>query len=221
MKRIFYNALAGLILSASLFAQEQEEFKPELAVGGSFGTTFSSIGFSPKVQQGMLMGYTGGVTVRYNTEKSVGLQAEINYVQQGWKEQFKENPQYAYSRVINYVELPIMTHIYTGGKRAKFIFNVGPKFGYELNENTDSNLGTATPNSANDQHNMAVEKKLDWGLCGGPGMEISTGIGYFILEGRYYCALGNIFSSRKEDPFAQSSSKVLSLKLTYLLPVFK
>ncbi|MDD3256592.1 MAG: outer membrane beta-barrel protein, partial [Parabacteroides sp.] len=86
MKRRFYGSLAGILLTATLFSQET--FKPELAVGASFGTTFSSVSFTPKVQQGMLMGYTAGVTARYNTEKNVGLQAELNYVQQGWKEQF-------------------------------------------------------------------------------------------------------------------------------------
>ncbi len=51
------------------------------------------------------MGYTAGVTARYNTEKNVGLQAELNYVQQGWKEQFDLNPEFTYSRTINYIEL--------------------------------------------------------------------------------------------------------------------
>ena len=211
--------MAGILLTASLFSQET--FKPELAVGASFGTTFSSVSFTPKVQQGMLMGYTAGVTARYNTEKNVGLQAELNYVQQGWKEQFDLNPEFTYSRTINYIELPVFTHIYFGGKNAKFYINLGPKIGYALNEKTESNLGDATPNTTNDQHDMPIDKKFDWGLCGGPGLEIRTGVGYFLLEGRYYYALGDMYNSKKADIFPKSSAQVLSVKLTYLLPLFK
>lgn len=219
MKRKLYNTLVGLMLAVALYSQDV--FKPELAVGASFGTNFSSIRFSPKVQQGMLMGYSGGFTVRYNSEKNVGLQAEINFIQQGWKEQFDENPEFAYSHSINYVELPFMTHIYFGGSKAKFFLNLGPKIGYALGDKIDSNLGDATLTTISEQHDMAIENKFDWGLCGGPGLEIRTGIGYFLLEGRYYYALSNIFGSNKEDYFAQSSGQVLSVKLTYLLPLFK
>lgn len=211
--------MAGILLTATLFSQET--FKPELAVGASFGTTFSSVSFTPKVQQGMLMGYTAGVTARYNTEKNVGLQAELNYVQQGWQEQFDLNPEFTYSRTINYIELPVFTHIYFGGKNAKFYINLGPKIGYALKEKTESNLGDATPNTTNDQHDMPIDKKFDWGLCGGPGLEIRTGIGYFLLEGRYYYALGDMYNSKKADIFPKSSAQVLSVKLTYLLPLFK
>ena len=68
---------------------------------------------------------------------------------------------------------------------------------------------------------MPLEKKFDWGLCGGPGFELRTGIGSFLLEGRYYYALGDIFNSRKEDYFSKSSSQVISAKLTYMIPIFK
>ena len=82
-------------------------------------------------------------------------------------------------------------------------------------------MGDATPNTTNDQHDMPIDKKFDWGLCGGPGLEIRTGVGYFLLEGRYYYALGDMYKSKKADIFPKSSARVLSVKLTYLLPLFK
>src|SRR5699024_12794713 len=78
---------------------------------------------------------------------------------------------------------------------------------------THSALHYAHPNYENEQHNMPVEKKFDWGLCGGPGIELRTGIGSFLLEGRYYYALSDIFNSRKEDYFSKSSSQVISAKI--------
>ena len=134
---------------------------------------------------------------------------------------FEDQPEYKYSRTINYLELPILTHIYFGNKNFRFFINLGPKIGYALGEKTDENLNGASPNTENTQHDMAIEKKFDWGLCGGPGIEIRTGIGSFLLEGRYYYALGDIFNSRQEDYFSKSASQVFSAKISYLMPLFK
>lgn len=199
----------------------QDTFKQELAVGGSFGVNFSSVTFVPKVKTNMSMKYNGGLTIRWETEKNLGLQAELNFSQQGWDEKF-DDPKYKYTRTINYIEIPFLTHIYFGSKRFKAFVNLGPKVGYAIGESTDQNLNGANPTGKEDaQHNMSVEKKFDWGICGGPGIELRTGIGYFLLEGRYYYALGDIFNSRKEDVFSKSSGQVISAKLTYLIPLFK
>ena len=99
------------------YIQAQDKFKRELSLGASFGTTFSKVSFAQtKVQQKMKMGYTGGLTLRWITEKNLGLQAELNFIQHGWDEKFEDQPQYKYSRTINYFELPILTHIYFGSK---------------------------------------------------------------------------------------------------------
>ena len=195
--------IASLLLFSIDNGQAQtNSFKQELSLGVSFGMNFSSVSFSPKVNQKMKQGYQGGVTLRWITENHLGLQAELNYAQQGWEEEFEEQPEYQYSRTINYIELPFLTHIYFGGKRFKFFFNLGPKIGYALSE-------------------RPIEKKFDWGLCGGPGLELSTGIGHFLLEGRYYYALGDIYGSQKKDPFARSASQTIGVKFTYLFPLWR
>lgn len=220
IKKVLITAIICATTLGSAVAQKK--FQQELSVGASFGTTFSTVSFSPtKVQQKMKLGYTGGVTLRWVTEKNLGLQAELNFAQQGWNEMFEDQPEYKYSRTINYLELPILTHIYFGNKNFRFFINLGPKIGYAFGEKTDENLNGASPNTENTQHDMAIEKKFDWGLCGGPGIEIRTGIGSFLLEGRYYYALGDIFNSRQEDYFSKSASQVFSAKISYLMPLFK
>ena len=220
--KFFFLALiaVGTMVGSAGWAQTGT-FRQELSVGPSFGVTFSSVSFYPKVNKSMKQGYTGGVAVRWVTEKHLGLQAELNYTQQGWQEAFDEQPQYAYSRTLNYLELPFLTHIYFGSDRFRFYLNLGPKIGYLLSESTESNLGDAEPNRTNDQHHLAVQRKFDWGLCGGPGLELRTGIGSFLLEGRYYYALGDIFNSKRSDPFAKSAGQVISAKITYLFPILK
>lgn len=221
IKKITYLLMSLCFVAGGIKAQ-QKKFVQELCVGGSFGTTLSKVTFVPKVQEGMLLGYTGGLTVRFDSEKNVGLQAELNFVQQGWKEQYETEPDYEYSRTLNYVEMPFFTHIYFGSRRVKVFINLGPKIGYFIGDKAKSNLNGHDPEGSRPEaHELSVANKLDWGLCGGPGLEFRTGIGYFLLEGRYYYALGDIFKSRKEDYFSKSSSQVISVKLTYLLPVLR
>ena len=63
------------------YIQAQDKFKRELFLGASFGTTFSKVSFAQtKVQQKIKMGYTGGLTLRWITEKNLGLQAELNFI---------------------------------------------------------------------------------------------------------------------------------------------
>lgn len=218
IKKVIATAIIGLVALNGI--QAQNKFKRELSLELLSVQHFPKSVLPDKRAAENEMGYTGGLTLRWITEKNLGLQAELNFIQHGWDEKFEDQPQYKYSRTINYFELPILTHIYFGSKRFRVFVNLGPKIGYAFGEKTDENLNGAKPNTENEQHNMPVEKKFDWGLCGGPGIELRTGIGSFLLEGRYYYALSDIFNSRKEDYFSKSSSQVISAKITYMIPGF-
>ncbi len=221
MKRYLF-LIALLLISNVWFGEAKtKKFKQDLAIGASFGMNFSSISFTPKVNQSMHQGFQGGLSLRWITEKHLGLQAELNFTQMGWKEEFEEQPEFEYSRTINYIDMPFLTHIYFGSDKFRVFVNLGPKVGFSIGESTNSNLNGAEPNRNNMQHDMPIQKKFDWGLCGGPGIELATGIGHFLLEGRYYYALGDIYNSQKKDPFARSASQVISVKLTYLFSLWK
>ena len=110
-KYIFLLAFLFVTLGNSL--AQDGKFKHELDVGASFGMNFSSVSFSPKVDQKMLQAYNGGLILRWITEKHLGLQAEVNFTQQGWEEEFEEQPQYQYSRTINFIEIPFLTSAVT------------------------------------------------------------------------------------------------------------
>ena len=79
------------------------------------GTTLSRVSFTPTVTQSLLLGYTGGVSVRYIEEKFFGLIAEINFTQCGWNETFEEDP-YTYTHTLNYVTIPFLTHFFFGNR---------------------------------------------------------------------------------------------------------
>lgn len=217
--RLFITLL--LILSV-LQVKAQREFKPELYVGVGGGPLLSTVDFAPqKVFQDMHLGYYGGVAAKYIAQEHMGIVAEVNFAQRGWKEKFRDNPDFAYMRTLNYVEIPFMTHVYAGKKNMRFIFNVGPQIGILLNDNATmsealvGNLGEA----ADEKQYLSIDSltRFDYGLVGGFGLELKTKAGDFDLEGRYYYGLADLFPNRRSDYFARSAHRIFEAKLTYYI----
>lgn len=170
---------------------------PEIYIGTTHGVNGSMILFNPRVTQTYLLGYNGGVSFRYVTEKHFGLQVELNYSQRGWAEEGG-----AYSRRLDYLELPFLTHIYTGDKN-RFIFNLGPKLGYLLNETVLTNDGS-TPDA--EQHVLPAHFKFDYGIAAGLGYNLHTSkAGVFQWELRVYYGLADVFPNTKSDFFNTSN----------------
>lgn len=239
-----------LVVHCSLLATRAQvgEYRNDLAVGVSAGYMLSSVGFVPEVPQKQLGGMTGGVTIRYTCEKyfkSVcAIVAEVNLVQTGWKENImdmdnqpvyyvndteKANP-LSYERHMKYVQVPIMARLGWGRERKGLqgFIQLGPQIGFFLDESTTSNLqpgiGTQTERSSKivAQDTMAVQKKFDYGIAVGGGIEFShPKVGHFILEGRYYYGLGDIYKNSKSDFFGRSNFGQIVIKATYLFDIIR
>ena len=198
--------LVLIFISASLYAQVRLD-KPEMYIGANLGVTESMINFSPAIPQGFLMGFNGGIVFRYIAEKNVGIQAELNFSQRGWTESSG-----LYSRQLNYIELPFMTHIYVGRKN-RFFFNLGPKISYLLSERVILN---STVGSVDAQHVTSVEHPFDYGLCTGLGMLFNINGKIIQLDTRANYSLSNIFADTKRDVFSSSNNLNLSVNLAWL-----
>lgn len=239
-----------LVVHCSLLATRAQvgEYRNDLAVGVSAGYMLSSVGFVPEVPQKQLGGMTGGVTLRYTCEKyfkSVcAIVAEVNLVQTGWKENImdmdnqpvyyvndteKANP-LSYERHMKYVQVPIMARLGWGRERKGLqgFIQLGPQIGFFLDESTTSNLqpgiGKLTERSSKieAQDTMAVQKKFDYGIAVGGGIEFShPKVGHFILEGRYYYGLGDIYKNSKSDFFGRSNFGQIVIKATYLFDLIR
>ena len=214
-----------------------------LSVGVNGGYNLSTVRFTPKVVQSMKGGVTGGVSVRYTVEKYfstiASIAAEVNYGQMGWKEKIRDlNDQPVinaatgmaehYERTINYVQVPIMAHLAWGreNRGVNFFVNAGPQFGVYVSEATQMNFDwdkrnmTDRANSVCAQDTMAVENKFDYGIAAGAGVELACPkVGRFLLEGRYYYGLGNIFGDSKRDYFGSSNFGTITIKLTDLFDI--
>jgi hypothetical protein len=235
-------------LSFSEARAQVGEYRTDFAVGVNAGYAMSNVGFLPEVPQGWLGGMTGGLTVRYTSEKYFksicAIVAEVNMMQTGWKENIidmdrqpvyyaddtdKLNP-LCYERKMTYVQVPLLARMGWGRERKgfQFFFQIGPQIGLFLNESTSSNVvvGKATLNKRSSavvaQDTMAVEKKFDYGITGGVGLEYShPKVGHFIVEGRYYYGLGDIYGNSKSDYFGRSNFGQIVIKATYLFDLVR
>lgn len=211
--------VAGTLMSAPT-ASAETHYKPHVAIGGHAGMTLSRMSFSPSVPQGWASGVTMGVQASYSEERLVGVVGELNFSQHGWEEQFDDNPGLSYKRTLNYIELPVMTHIYFGPSRCKFFFNLGPQFGYMVSNSISANFDYTDPAAAGiastrrvNQMKMEVEHKFDYGIAAGFGVEWWAAPRHSVyVEGRFYYGLGNIYNSSKADEF--SASRSMSIYVT-------
>lgn len=216
---LLFMASAGLSLSVSA----QTHFDSRVDLGARGGVTFSSVMFKPSITGKFGMGYTGGITFRYSEENHFGLIAEVNLVQRGWAEKFEQLP-YSYQRILNYVEVPVMSHIYFG-HRGKFFINAGPEVAYYLGDRIKSNFdyedtsgleGFHDKNRRSEQLTMKVSQKLDFGIVAGLGGEFSLNRSNSIaVEARLYYGIGNVMPSGRQDTFSLSNQLSIGVTAGY------
>lgn len=240
-----YAAAIMLSLTSAKVSAQIGDHRNDFSIGVNGGYVISNVGFTPKVTQNSHGGITAGLSMRYTCEKYFSticsIDAEVNYARIGWKERILTtddqpviNPvsgvAEAYQRNLDYIQIPIFAHLAWGRERKgmQFFFKAGPQFGFLLGESTVSNFTLKDANFADRsnqtcaQDTMAVENKFDYGIAAGIGLEYSVPhVGHFLLEGRYYYGLGNIYGDSKRDYFARSNHNNIVIKLTYLFDLKK
>lgn len=226
------------------------EYRNEFAAGVNGGVALSTVGFVPKVPQSQLVGKTIGLTLRYTGEKYFNsicaVVAEVDFTQMGWQERIWDaNDQPVingetglpeeYARVVNYIQVPVFARLGWGRERRGFqaFFQAGPQLGFYMDEKTEANFNLDRPNlndrislisrpDYSNMYHMPVENKLDYGIAAGLGLEFSNRhLGHFMVEGRYYYGLGNIYGNSKRDYFAKSNYQTIVIKATYLFDLVK
>lgn len=228
MKHFILALIISFISITSLYSQKKV-FDNELYIGVGGGAYASSVDFVPSIPQNQKIDFFGGVSAKYITQNHLGLIIEANYSRRGWEEEYDSESDFSYSRTLNHLEVPFMTHIYFGDK-ARFIINVGPQISFLLNDKQSMSSALASDVEARQaidpdapigvQYSPFSElNRFDYGIVGGVGMTLQTGIGNFDLEGRYYFGLGDVFESRrsKNSYFGRSAHRLIEAKLTYYI----
>ncbi len=235
-----------LLLSLSAKAQIGEH-RNDLAIGVNGGYVLGNVGFTPTVPQKMHGGLTGGLTVRYTSEKYFksicAIVGEVNIAQMGWKEDIlnaNDEPVInsvtgvaeEYERQLTYIQVPLMARLGWGRERKGFqaFFQLGPQVGMFLGDKKKSNFDYDSRNRGDRvgalrdavMDTLAIQRKFDYGITAGLGLEYShPKVGHFLIEARYYYGLGDIYKNTKTDYFARSNNSGIYIKLTYLWDVIK
>lgn len=238
LKNRVFLVLVGWGVGLAAIAQVGEP-RRTLAVGVNGGVVMNTISFDPTIKQKQHVAPTFGLTLRMTSEKYFktlcALQVELNFARLGWKEDIYDAQDEplpdTYSRDLNYIQIPFLARLGWGHERRGLLgyFMVGPQLGYCFSEKTkrsevwttDASGNPDRPNGMFAQYDMTLDKKFDYGITAGGGVELSTRIGHFMIDGRYYYGLSDIFNNSKKDVFSRSNHGSIIVKFTYLFDIIK
>jgi hypothetical protein len=228
----FWMAVAiGLLCTTSLRAQVGER-RTDFAVGVNAGYTMNQVSFDPSIKQGWKGEPSFGLTLRYTCEKYFkslcAVQLEVNYANLGWKEVIETSSD-TYERDVHYIQIPFLARMGWGyeKKGAMFYGVAGPQLGLYVGDSDkrggafDETTLSLRPNRVYQQYDMPIKNKFDYGITAGLGVELNSKVGHFMLEGRYYYALGDMYGNGKKDVFGRSANGTIVMKFTYLIDVIR
>lgn len=231
MKQLLLLIFMALAINAT--AQIGEP-RSQWCIGVGAGLTLNEVTFNPTLQQKYKTSPTAGLVVRYTSEKYFSMicsiQMELNYANLGWKEDILSTTHTrladTYERNIHYLQVPLLARLGFGREQRGVMgyLVAGPQIGFVLSDSekygaTWTLKPDGTPDRAYDisgQYGMGIDNRFDYGITAGLGMELSTSIGHFMVEGRYYLGLSDIFANSKKDYFSRSANSTIGLRMTYL-----
>jgi hypothetical protein len=169
-----------------------------------------------------MRGFIGGLVVQFINSKHAGVQAEVNYSQKGWSENDTVGlNNLKFSNQINYIAMPVLTHVNMGGGNFRGLFNIGPYIAYALSAvKSVEDLDTGQEESSDYTFNSDTDNRLDFGLMAGGGLEYRFPFGKFAAEVRYTIGLGNI-DKVKVQQSEVSQFRVISVIVRYTMPLTK
>lgn len=197
---------------------------------------------------GMTIGATLRYTSEKYFKSICAIVGELNYAKMGWQERIltlDDAPvtdpltgvAEEYRRNLDYIQIPIFARLGWGRERRglQAFVQAGPQIGFCINESTEATFDLSDPNladraslvsssveNASNMYFMPIENKFDYGIAAGIGAEFShTKVGHFLVEGRFYYGLGNIYGNTKRDYFSTSNYSTFYVKLSYLIDIRK
>ncbi|MFO7656242.1 MAG: porin family protein [Bacteroidales bacterium] len=207
MKHIFYFLIFTAITIMDVNGQKSNF--SQLLIGVNQGVTFSQLDFGIITNQSLYQGYQGGLFLTYLSGPGIGVQLECNYAQKGWK--IQPDSTESYSRKLNYVEIPFMTHIVVGKRKSRLVIDLGPYVSFLHSEKEKTNI----TDTVIDYIGYHADRDFEFGYCVGLGYQYTTKAGHFGFHVRYNNSLTNIFTPSSEMQYFASRNQSLSICLKY------
>lgn len=230
--RIVRHILLLVLLSIAGYAYSQVgEHRNDFSVGFTGGYTFNKMDYQPAIKQNFKPSPMFGFAMRYICEKYFtaicGVEIEVQYNNLGWKEFIEDGTDNQFTKNLHFIQMPIMMQMGWGRERngLKFVFEAGPQLGYYLGGDSEfygNPWNTSNrPNDVTYQYDHDIDNRIDYGIAAGAGLEFSSPVGHFLLHGRYYFGLADLYDNSKKGYFGRSANQTLQVKLTYLFDIVK
>lgn len=203
------------------------EAKAQFSIGIQGGSNLSKMDFTNNpeyrfTEVNYTQGFIGGFVVQYLNDKHAGVRVEFNYTQRGWNENdTTADNNLKFKNQINYIEMPILTHVNIGGGKLRGLFHIGPYIAYAVSaKKSVKDLNSGSEESSDYTFNSDTDNRLDFGLMTGGGMEYRFPFGKFAAEARYTIGLGDI-NKIKIQKSELSQFRVISVLLRFTIPLIK
>ena len=177
----------------------QDDWSTRKEIGFSGGATFSTISTYDQNETKLiagtfLQGYHAGFFYKYVGEKNLGIIAEANYDQLGYKMVNGDEVK------LDYISIPLLSHFYIGHKPSHIFINLGPEMSFLINESGSSEFGP-------------VERKSVFGLCGGLGYNKAFKKSKIGIEYRYHFTV--MSNNKTEGTEAERRNSWMGVSLFY------
>ena len=219
----------GSIMPSMTCAQVGEH-RHDFSIGFMGGYTMNKMDFVPKIKQSqkgsVMFGFSRYVCEKYFTT-ICAVELELQYNNLGWKEVIEDGSDNTYKRDWYFIEMPILMQMGWGRERKglKFLFEAGPQVGLYLSgkeHRGGAEWNTSNrPNGVVYQYGKDPDRKFDYGIAAGLGLEFSSPVGHFLLQGRYYYGLSDMFDNSKRGDFGRSANQTVLVKMTYLFDIIR
>ena len=143
-------------------------------------------------ESGFVGGFQGGVVGMHFFREHIGFQSGVQFVQKGWKQKFDVFAP-DHHTYLDYIEVPLLAHLYTGKGRLHFFVNGGIYFEYMVNSKVDP-VPEETGGYDFYLFDENRDQKYGYGYKVGGGVYFDFRFGTIMLEGSGSYSLSNVFN---------------------------
>ncbi len=213
-------ALLLMLLAGSVgsFAQS----KLYVGVNGGYTAATADLFHSVNAynwENGFIGGFQGGLVVMNFFVEHLGFQSGLTYVQKGWRQKFDDDvPDHITN--LDYIELPMMAHLYSGKGNFHLYINGGIYFEYMVNSRVDP---APTPEEIGGYDFYLFDEDRDnkygYGFKVGGGVYFDFPFGTIMAEGSGSYSLSRVFDyDRLSTGIPNLSNKInAAVTLGYLM----
>lgn len=206
-----------LIASVILVSEANAQRKTYVGLKGGYNLStayFFHSFFGSDINTKMKGGFHGGIIAMNYIRNHIGLQAELNYSQKGWTQEFDDGSPDLITD-LNYIELPLLVNIHTGKDRLHFFANGGCFFEY-LVSSSQSEIPDYQANLY--AFDESRDHKLGYGFRGGLGAFYDFDFGTLLLESSLSYSLSDVLEFETLDTGIPNTSKniVVGFSVAYM-----